>query len=94
MNEQSHQETKHIWQHLPIITKMTGRIGLILLNLCKRSRDTATKQTPFYLVYGRHPWKGIDTGNMSISPQALDLYTRMKEIHSEAIAANKMAKEP
>jgi len=30
---------------------------------------------------------------MSISPQALDLYTQMKEIHSEAIAANKMAKE-
>src|SRR5882757_5471373 len=30
---------------------------------------------------------------MSISPQALNLYDRMKEIHSEAIAANKMAKE-
>jgi len=32
-------------------------------------------------------------GNMSISPQALDLYTQMREIHSKAIAANKMAKE-
>jgi len=94
MNERSHQETE---QYLAAFTNYHQDDWLDWLDIAEFVQNdhehTATKQTPFYLVYGRHPWKGIDTGNMSISPQALDLYTRMKEIHSEAITANKMAKE-
>src|SRR5229473_6205791 len=94
INEQSHQETE---QYLAAFTNYHKDDWLDWLDIAEfvqnNHEHTATKQTPFYLVYGQHPWKGIDTGNMSISPQALDLYTQMKEIHSEAIAANKMAKE-
>src|SRR5882757_10999697 len=94
MNEQSHQETK---QYLATFTHYHQDDWSDWLDIAEFVQNdhehTATKQTPFYLVYGRHPWKGIDMGNMLISPQALDLYSGMKEIHSEAIAANKMAKE-
>jgi hypothetical protein len=45
---------------------------------------SATHQTPFFLTYGRHPWKGQQTGHVSISPDAENFHQKMLEIHSEA----------
>ena len=48
---------------------------------------SATKHTPFYLNYGRHPFKGVDTGHQSISPDAEAFHQKMQEVHSEARAS-------
>src|SRR5882757_1103447 len=70
---------------------MTGQIGWILQSLYKMIMNTPLPNKHHSIwfmdnILGRELiWE--------ISPQALDLYTQMKEIHSEAIAANKMAKE-
>jgi hypothetical protein len=48
---------------------------------------SATKQTPFFMNHGRHPFKGIDTGHQSISPDAEAFHQQMQEVHKEARAS-------
>ena len=48
---------------------------------------SSTHQTPFFLTYGHHSWKGQQTGHVSISPDAESFHQKMLEIHSEARAA-------
>jgi len=69
MNKQSHQETEQYLQHYQL-SQDDWSDWLDIAEFMQNDHEhTATKQTPFYLVYGQHPWKGIDTGNMSISPK-------------------------
>src|SRR5882757_10555943 len=76
LNKCSHQETKQFLAAFVNYHQDDWSEWLDIAEFTQNDHEhTTTKQTPFYLVYGRHPWKGIDMGNMLISPQALDLYT-------------------
>jgi len=94
LNEHSHQETK---QFLAAFVNYHQDDWSDWLDIAEFTQNdhthNATKQTPFFLNYGRHPWKGVESGYQSNCPDAGSLHSRMKEIHLEAIAANTLAKE-
>ena len=48
---------------------------------------SATGQSPFYLNYGHHPWKGLTTIPTSPNESAEEFVTRMHAIREEAQAA-------
>lgn len=94
MNERSHQETE---QFLAAFVNFHQNDWTNWLDIAEFTQNdhvhSATKQTPFFLLYGKHPWKGIDTGHQSISPEAQNLHDQMKKVHNEAKATNQIAKE-
>ena len=94
LNERSHQETE---QFLTVFVNYHQDDWSDWLDIAEFTQNnhihSSTKQTPFFLNYGRHPWKGIETGSQSNCPDAETLHSKMKEIHLEAIAANNLAKE-
>ena len=94
MNERSHQETE---QFLAAFVNFHQNDWVKWLDIAEFTQNdhvhAETKQTPFFLLYGKHPWKGIETGHQSISPEALSLHEKMKKVHDEAKAANKIAQE-
>ena len=55
------------------------------------STHLTTKQTPFFLNYGYHPWTGIDTYPEVKNESATQFANRMKEIHEEAAIALRQA---
>ena len=48
---------------------------------------SATKVSPFYANYGRHPRMGIESRRAGKSEPAKEFAERMKEIHKKASAA-------
>ena len=58
------------------------------------SVHATTKQTPFFLNYGRHPWTGTDIVRHEYkSESAKQFAKRMKKVQEEAAIALKMANE-
>lgn len=53
--------------------------------------QTSTGHSPFFLNYGRHPWKGTDHRREARVEAAKDFADRMKKIHIEAESALKKA---
>jgi hypothetical protein len=93
-NERSHQETE---QYLAAFIGYHQDDWSDWLDIAEFVQNdhvhVGTKNTPFYLNYGRHPWKGIDTGHTSLSPDADTFHLKMKEIHEEAKASLAIASE-
>ena len=94
LNERSHQETE---QFLAAFVNYHQDDWSDWLDIAEFTQNdhihNSTKQTPFFLNYGRHPWKGIETNTQSNNPDVETLHLKMKEIHLEAIAANSLTKE-
>jgi hypothetical protein len=51
------------------------------------SIHSATKETPFFLNYGQHPWTGKEASRTPRVPAAGQFAHQMKSIHEEAAAA-------
>jgi len=75
LNKRLHQETE---QFLTVFVNYHQDNWSEWLDIAEFMQNdhihSATKQTPFFLNYGRHPWKGIDTGSESNCPDALNLH--------------------
>ena len=54
---------------------------------------SATKVSPFYAEYGRHPRKGIENSYKSNNPSAQDLANHIKDIRIEVESSLKKAAE-
>src|ERR1700760_501300 len=88
MNERSHQETEQFLAAFVGYHQDDWSEWLDIAEFVQNDHiHSATHQTPFYLTYGQHPWKGQTTGHVSISPDAESFHQKMVEIHSEARAA-------
>src|SRR5580698_1439513 len=57
------------------------------------SKHAATQQTPFFLNYGQHPWKGDDVRREARNESAGQFAERMKHIREEANAALRQSAE-
>ena len=57
------------------------------------SVHAATQQTPFFLNYGQHPWKGDDTRPEARTEAAGQFTEQMRKVRDDAIAALKQASE-
>ena len=57
------------------------------------SVHAATKQTPFFVNYGQHPWTGLDVRKEVHNESAQQFADRMKKVHEDAAAALRMAAE-
>ena len=58
------------------------------------SVHVTTKQTPFFINYGRHPWTGTDVIRQENKDETPDQFaTRMKKVQEEAAIALRMANE-
>ena len=57
------------------------------------SVHAATGQTPFFLNYGQHPWKGTDAPKEVRNESAKEFADRMKDAREEARAALRQASE-
>jgi hypothetical protein len=55
------------------------------------SVHAATQQTPFFLNYGQHPWKGEDTRQEVRNESAAEFADRMKKVRLDAKAALEQA---
>ena len=86
--ERSHQETE---QYLAAFVNYRQDDWSDWLDIAEFVQNdhvhSSTKQTPFYTVYGRHPWKGIETGHTARSPDAADFAKHMQTVHDEAKAS-------
>jgi hypothetical protein len=57
------------------------------------SVHAATQQTPFFLNYGQHPWKGTDTRREVRNESATQFADRMKKVREDAQAALRQSAE-
>ena len=57
------------------------------------SAHAATQQTPFFLNYGQHPWKGNDTRQEARTEVAREFAERMRKVREDAQAALRQAAE-
>src|SRR5277367_5976491 len=57
------------------------------------SAHAATQQTPFFLNYGQHPWKGDDTRREARTEAAGQFAEKMRKVREDAQAALKQAAE-
>jgi hypothetical protein len=57
------------------------------------SAHAATKNTPFFVNHGFHPWTGEDTRKEVKNESAAQFASRMKKIHEDAAAVLRMANE-
>jgi len=57
------------------------------------STHLATKQTPFFLNYGHHPWTGTDTHREVRNESASQFADQMKKIREEASTALRQAND-
>jgi hypothetical protein len=55
--------------------------------------NASTKTTPFFSMYGQHPWKGVEPIYKMKSEHARDFAERMKKVRDEASASLSNAKE-
>ena len=51
--------------------------------------QASTKQSPFFINYGRHPRMGFEPRRGSKHPTVQEFMEQMKEVHEEAQAALK-----
>jgi hypothetical protein len=51
------------------------------------------KMTPFFSMYGQHPWKGVEPIYKAKSEHVKDFAERMKRVRDEASASLSKAKE-
>jgi len=76
LNERSHQETE---QFLAAFVNYHQDDWSDWLDIAEFTQNdhthNATKQTPFFLNYGRHPWKGVESGYQSNCPDAGSLHS-------------------
>ena len=97
--EQSHQETKAFLQHYVnhLQDDWSGWLSMAEFQFNDKI-STSTKETPFYLNYGRHPWKG-DINLENVSNVAIEDYLeqlqevceRAKDAIAKLIESMKMA---
>jgi transposase InsO family protein len=57
------------------------------------SEHAATKQTPFFINTGQHPWTGIDTRRESRNKSASEFAQKMKQVREDAQAALRLASQ-
>ena len=55
--------------------------------------QVSTKQSPFFVNYGRHPRMGFEPRREGKHPAAQEFMEQMKEVHKEAQAALKKAQD-
>ena len=55
--------------------------------------QASTKQSPFFINYGRHPRMGFGPRREGKHPAAQEFVEQMKEVHEEAQAALKKAQD-
>ena len=55
--------------------------------------QASTKQSPFFVNYGRHPRMGFESRREGKHPAAQEFMEQMKEVHEEAQAALKKAQD-
>jgi hypothetical protein len=59
--------------------------------LYNNSVHAATQQTPFFLSYGQHPWKGEDTRREVRNESVAEFADHMKKVRLDAKAALEQA---
>ena len=92
--ERSHQETETFLRHYVGYLQGDWAEWITMAEYQYNDKEhSATHQTPFYLNYGRHPWKGEMTvpkeGNISVTTYMENLH-KAREQASEAIRASQL----
>jgi hypothetical protein len=57
------------------------------------SVHAATKNTPFYLNYGQHPWRGDDVRVTARNPATKEFIDELRRAHENAQSVLKLAAE-
>ena len=92
--ERSHQETETFLRHYVNHLQDDWSEWLAIAEFQYNDKEhSATKATPFFLNYGRHPWKGeLNTTNGN-NEAAGSFVERLKETRENALSAMKQAED-
>ena len=96
-NGQSEQMNRTVKQYLQIFINYHQNDWKDWLSLAEfsynNSAHATTKQMPFFLNHGFHPWTGTDSQKEAHNESAHQFATQMKKAHNDAAATLRLANE-